>query len=320
MSWWSSWSSWRGHRPSTRRRIRSGAPARAGVRRRDGAIGSSGQTAGGASRTVATHASAAGPDRGVGGGARLRGAAAGGDVGGRLGPVGPIAAPPAPDDAVTERFIDAWERSRLATFVASGTYERQSVVTDASIASEDVVAQRPPRRLHRQLGGVEGRDDDRLLVCPAPPAGEEEDVAALPPRSAGWSQLCRVRGQRGVGPAVDHAGIDSALRRHRRGARLLRAGPHPFDPRAPFGIEASFCFDAATGAPAGSRVRHAGGIEEVVVVTDIRTTVTDADLRALSRGIGAERGDGGLRHVHRRLRAGCDAVGGSRNPRPVPVA
>ena len=50
------------------------------------------------------------------------------------------------------------------------------------------------------------------------------------------------------------------------------------DPRAPFGIEASFCFDAATGAPAGSRVRHAGGIEEVVVVTDIRAEVTDADL------------------------------------------
>jgi hypothetical protein len=50
------------------------------------------------------------------------------------------------------------------------------------------------------------------------------------------------------------------------------------DPRAPFGIDASFCFDAATGAPSRSRVRYAGGIEEVVVVTDIRTEVTDADL------------------------------------------
>jgi hypothetical protein len=50
------------------------------------------------------------------------------------------------------------------------------------------------------------------------------------------------------------------------------------DPRAPFGIAASFCFDAATGATSSSKVVHEGGIAEVVVVTSIRTDVDDADL------------------------------------------
>ena len=35
------------------------------------------------------------------------------------------------------------------------------------------------------------------------------------------------------------------------------------EPRAPFGVEARFCFDDATGAPTNSRVRYAGGIVEV---------------------------------------------------------
>jgi hypothetical protein len=185
---------------------------------------------------------------------------------------------PVVDDDVAERFVAAWERSRQATFVTSGTYERRSAVSGASIASEDVVAQRPPRRLHRQLGGVDGRDDDRLVVCPAPPAGEEDEP-----------EPCRL-GEPG-GPTYAESVANEVA-----GLRSLTTGPDPLyivtagrpgcfelelvriDPRAPFGVEASFCFDEATGAPAGSRVRHAGGVEEVVVVTDIRTAVTDADL------------------------------------------
>jgi len=180
-----------------------------------------------------------------------------------------------PPDPVAE-LIDAWARSRSATFVASGTYERRSEVTGAVIASEDVVAQRPPRRLHRQLGGVDGRDDDRLLVCPAPPPGQDTAPCHL--------------GAPG-GPTYAES-----VAREVAGLRSILAGPSPLydvdrgepgcfrleqarvDPRAPFGVEASFCFDPATGAPAGSRVRYEGGVEEVVVVTDIRTDVRDADL------------------------------------------
>jgi hypothetical protein len=181
-------------------------------------------------------------------------------------------------EGAAEALIRAWERSRRATFVTTGTYERHSEVTGASIASTDVVAQRPPRRIHRQLGGVDGRDDDRLVVCPAAPPDAEP-----PP--------CRL-GRPG-GRTYDASVADEV-----EGLRTILLGAQPLyavtargdgcfaleqvrpDPRAPFGVEASFCFDAATGAPSGHRVRHAGGIEEKVVVTDIRTEVTDDDLQA----------------------------------------
>jgi len=178
--------------------------------------------------------------------------------------------------APAEALIDAWARSRQATFVTTGTYERRSDVTGAAITSEDVVAQRPPRRLHRQLGGVDGRDDDRLLVCPAPPPDEDPAPCQLGPPGG--------------------ATYDESTAREVDGLRSMLLGPDPLyavradgdgcyrldlrrpDPRAPFGIEASFCFDPASGAPLSSRVRYEGGVEERVVVTDVRTEVTDDDL------------------------------------------
>ncbi len=182
-----------------------------------------------------------------------------------------------PSRDAAEPFIQAWERSRQATFVATGTYARRSPTTGASIASEDVLAQRPPRRLHRQLGGVEGRVDDRLVLCPAPPPGDDEPapcrLGAPGPRSYAESVANEVAGLRSLLQGRDPL---YRVRQTRPGCfhlELLRV-----DPRAPFGVAASFCFDAATGAPAGSRVRHEGGIVETVAVTAIRTDVSAADL------------------------------------------
>lgn len=175
-------------------------------------------------------------------------------------------------------LVAAWERSRHATFVATGTYERRSDVSGATISSEDVVAQRPPRRLHRQLGGVEGRDDDRLIVCPAGVPGEGEEPAP-----------CQLGAPGGLT-------YDESVEREVAGLRSLVQGDDPIyvvtspepgcfdlelrrvEPRAPFGVAASFCFDAATGAPSARQVRHAGGIVEVLIVTDIRPEVRDSDL------------------------------------------
>lgn len=182
------------------------------------------------------------------------------------------------DAAAADRFAQAWQRSREGTYVATGSYVRRSEVTGTSLTGEDVVAQRPPRRLHRQMGGVEGRDDDRLLVCPAPPAGEEDRPAP-----------CTLAPPSGPSYARDVADEVAALRAMTGGDQPLYAVSEPrpgcfalrqlrIEPRAPFGVRASFCFDPATGAVTMSRVRHEGGTVEVVVVTSIRSTVTDADL------------------------------------------
>jgi len=182
------------------------------------------------------------------------------------------------DGGAAEQFVAAWERSREATFVTIGTYERRSGVSGATLTSEDIVVQRPPQRLHRQLGGVDGLDGDRLVVCPAPPEGDEERPAP-----------CRAGAPSGVTYAervqTEVAGLRSIL----GGAAPLYSVRTPsqgcfelvqrrIDPRAPFGVRASFCFDEASGAVRLSRVRHEGGIVETVVVTAIRREVVDADL------------------------------------------
>jgi hypothetical protein len=180
-----------------------------------------------------------------------------------------------------DQFIEAWEASRTGTFVAYGTFERRSEVTGSRIASEDVLAQRPPQRLHRQLGGIEGRDDDRLLVCPALPSEEDGRDAAGACElgdAGGATYAASVAGEvAGLHTIVGGADPLYTVRRDDDGCFAL--DQTRVDPRAPFGHRARFCFDAATGAPSASRVEYDGGIVEVLVVTEIRAEVTDTDLR-----------------------------------------
>lgn len=173
-------------------------------------------------------------------------------------------------------FVDAWDRSLQATFLREGTFERRSEETGATISSEDVVAQRPPRRVHRQLGGVDGRDDQREILCPSDPvAGDPLPCSYGPATGATYGE--------------DAASEVAALRSLVSGdapVYAVEAAPGGCftlaqlraEPRASFGIEARFCFDADTGAPTDSRVRYAGGIVEVVAVTRLTDEVDDADL------------------------------------------
>ena len=183
----------------------------------------------------------------------------------------------APGTTAADRFVAAWERSRSATFVASGTFERRSALTGARIASEDVVAQRPPRRLHRQLGAVEGRDDDRLLVCPAPPDGVDRAPCQLgEPGGPTYAEsvaaeVSALRSLVGGRPAV-YAVRETA-------AACFALEQVRVEPRAPFGIRARFCFDDATGATSATRVEYEGGIVEVLVVTALRSDVQEEDLQ-----------------------------------------
>lgn len=175
-------------------------------------------------------------------------------------------------------FIEAWERSRTATFVATGTFERRSDVTGAVISSQDVVAQRPPARLHRQLGGVDGRVDDRLLVCPAPPPGSSQSPPCQLGEPGGLTYAEAVAAE--VDGLRDILGAPEPLytvQRDDEGCFAL--AQRRVDPRAPFGISARFCFDPATGAPTARQVAFEGGITEALVVTEVRAEVTDADLR-----------------------------------------
>lgn len=186
--------------------------------------------------------------------------------------------PRAPDPAAEapgDRFIEAWRESRSATFVASGTFERFAPSTGARLVSEAYLAQDPPRRVQRELGGVQGRDGDRVLLCPLLPDGE--------------TGACRFGEPSGTSYAESVDAEVAALAAHVRGDRPLYAvsegGPGcfdlrrlRFDPVAVYGQAARFCFDPETGAPTLRQVEFDGGVVERVVYTEIRTDVSAGDL------------------------------------------
>ena len=191
---------------------------------------------------------------------------------GSLDEHGRVERPPA--RTADDRFVAAWKRSREATYYAKGTFERHSDLTGSSIGSEDVVAQDPPRRLHRQMGGIEGRFDDRVLVCPSAPGPDD------PP--------CQLGDPGGRTYAEDVAAEVASLRTLVEGARRVYsvrdAGPGCFalDQRrsaagVPFGVRSRYCFDDATGALVEATVTYAGGIDEHLLVRDLRSEVREAD-------------------------------------------
>ena len=186
--------------------------------------------------------------------------------------------PEQPEAGAEERFIEAWARSRRSTYRTVGTFERRSEVTGAAITSEDVVAQRPPRRLHRQLGGIDGRDDDRLLVCPAPPPDQQDEAQPCrfgPPGGRTYAEAAQ-REVDGVRSVV--GGGDPLYEVTEPGEGCFALDLRRPDPRAPFGVAATFCFDEATGAPVRTEVRYEGGIRELVLVEEISASVSDEDL------------------------------------------
>jgi hypothetical protein len=179
------------------------------------------------------------------------------------------------DEEAAEELIDAWERSRTATFIRFGTFERRSNETGAVFSSPDVLAQRPPQRLHRQVGGVTGRDDRRSLECTSAVGSDDTRCVLGEPSGPTYAEdvASEVEGLRSLleGPSPVYA-VETV------GDGCFELAQLRVEPRAPFGVEARFCFDAETGAPTTHRVRHPGGVVEVLAVTEVRPAVTDAEL------------------------------------------
>lgn len=171
-----------------------------------------------------------------------------------------------------EDLVDAWERSRTATYHATGTFRRTGP-GGAELSVDVELAQRPPDRLHRQFGEVTGRRGDRPLQCPAP-IGEEPLACRLGPPDGGFQEAVAEevaafrRLVTGPEPLYEVApGREGCW-------RMARTRP---DPRGGFGLEAAICFDAATGAIRSVTVDH-GEVDERTAYDRIDPEVTDADL------------------------------------------
>jgi hypothetical protein len=174
------------------------------------------------------------------------------------------------ESAAATAFVDAWRRSRLATWVVDGRFERR--VGDRVVLAVDVHrAQRPPDRLSVGFGAVDARAGGRRLACaeddagvvtcrdggPAPPYAEEvDDEIELLRRYVAPDGLYTVAAEPG-----------GCFR-----LRLRRAMLTP-----PYGQRARFCFDPETGAPVRAELERLEATDRTVAVR-VDAHPTDEDL------------------------------------------
>ena len=181
------------------------------------------------------------------------------------------------DDGATEAspadaLVEAWHRSRTATYHASGTFERSR--PGGNRLEVDVeIAQRPPDRLVRQFGEVSGYRRGRALECPAPLG--DDPLECRPGRRAGPYEAVVAREVARFAALV--TGPDPLYEVRSADPGCWEMTRTRNDPRSGFGLEATICVDERTGAVRSIVVDH-GAVDERTVYDDISTEVTDEDL------------------------------------------
>ena len=171
-----------------------------------------------------------------------------------------------------DALVEAWRRSRTATYHASGTFERSR--PGGNRLEVDVeIAQRPPDRLVRQFGEVTGLRDGRALACPAP-LGDDPLECRPGRRTARFEQVVEREVARFAALVT---GDDPLYEVRPAQASCWQMTRTRNDPRSGFGLEATICVDERTGAVRSIVVDH-GAVDERTVYDDITTEVTDEDL------------------------------------------
>jgi hypothetical protein len=177
-----------------------------------------------------------------------------------------------PPDA-TGAFLAAWRRSLVATYSVAWQFERRR--PDGSVVVTAVLrrAQRPPDVLVRGPDGVRGRLGGRRVGCLAGPEGEPvcRDGGPAPPYAADVAAELRLLRSLVVGPGAAYR----ARPGRERGCFVLVLRARLVAP--PYGEDATFCFDAGTGAVVRSVV-HRAEVTDTHVAVSLRDRVEAADL------------------------------------------
>lgn len=183
---------------------------------------------------------------------------------------------PPPRAEVVDGFLAAYERSRTEELLVTSTATRR-LNDGRELVYEVRDIRRPPDDvLVVGAGSVAGRRDGRILRCNTLEADDPASCIqgpVAPPWDEEVADEVRIlRDLVTTAYEVEDAG-DGCW-----DLRLVVAVLSP-----PYGGAARFCFDEATGALRYREVRRAEGVD-LLEATDIRTTVTDADLRAPDLG------------------------------------
>ena len=178
-----------------------------------------------------------------------------------------------------EAFLDAYERSRMVEVVVRSTFTR-TFPDGRDLSYEQRLVQRPPGdRLVVGAGSASGRIDGRIVRCNASPSGEPECVqgaAAAPYADEVAAEVSALADlvDRDVGGYEVSLGAGAGCFELTLVRRILTP---------PYGVAATFCFDADSGALTVLDVERPEARDRTEA-TEIRTEVTAADLRAADLG------------------------------------
>ena len=183
---------------------------------------------------------------------------------------------PQPGAAATAYIAD-WRRSQLGTWKVALRWVRTA--NGSRLEDQIRIAQRPPDRLSVALGSVDARLGDRSLACAAGADGRLScrDAGAAPPYEQEVSAGEAVLRQQLLGPQRLYD--VTATSAHCYDLRLRVNYPAP-----PYGRQARFCFDEATGAPTLRDVDRPQGRDTQEAVS-VSGQVDDSDL-APPAGVG----------------------------------
>lgn len=175
----------------------------------------------------------------------LLGAAAGALVG--LAVVGGLVATdvldphhPETGAAAEQALVEAWERSRQASYAMEGQFER---VTEAGVLESAVFeAQRPPDRLRRAMGGIDGTLDGRTVTCTT----DEQGSFGCAPNGRAVDYQADVDAE--VERLDAYVSTDPPLYEVARDGECFLLQQRVAVPDPPYGRRARMCFDTDTGA------------------------------------------------------------------------
>jgi hypothetical protein len=187
-------------------------------------------------------------------------------------------------DAATKEFLAAWERSRLATFVVHSDFVR-TLPDGNQLKSTTTTVQDPPdNRLVIGFGSVSGRLDGKIVGCAAVPSGSGACVTGPPAPDYGSEVDDEIQGLADYvsGPRPLYSVLDfgngfvggfGSGTSHCFRLDLSIALPSP-----PYGDQALFCFDRASGAPSLTEIRRPEAVDQTIA-RQIVTTVQPSDLQ-----------------------------------------
>jgi hypothetical protein len=178
-----------------------------------------------------------------------------------------------------DEFLRAWERSRRATYVSEGEFTRRKP-DGTTLTSPTETVQRPPDRLVRRFGGVNGTLDGHVLLCTsdAGPFRCAPGTEVAPPYDATVAEEVATFRSYFSPPAPGARALYRVIRAPDPGCYDL-VQQLPYDD-APYGTDARLCFDERTGAVRRVDRRFENGIIESEEATRLTGDVRDSDFAA----------------------------------------